>query len=44
VLLESWVAGRWVRPCDEGTPLLHAATGEQVARVSTEPVRASEAP
>ncbi len=43
MLLESWVAGRWVRPADEGAPLLHAATGEQVARVSTRPVPAAEA-
>jgi oxepin-CoA hydrolase/3-oxo-5,6-dehydrosuberyl-CoA semialdehyde dehydrogenase len=43
VLLESWVAGRWVRPADEGVPLVHAATGEQVARVSTDPVPAAEA-
>ena len=43
MLLESWVAGRWLRPSDEGTPLLHAATGDEVARVSTRPVPATEA-
>jgi oxepin-CoA hydrolase/3-oxo-5,6-dehydrosuberyl-CoA semialdehyde dehydrogenase len=32
-----------VRPSDEGVPLLHAATGEQVARVSTDPVPAADA-
>ncbi len=42
-MLESWVAGRWLRPADDGVPLLHAATGEQVARVSTAPVPAAEA-
>ena len=43
MLLESWVAGRWVAPTDEGAPLLHAVTGEPVARVSTRPVPAREA-
>jgi oxepin-CoA hydrolase/3-oxo-5,6-dehydrosuberyl-CoA semialdehyde dehydrogenase len=43
VLLESYVAGRWLRPPDEGTPLLHAATGDEVARVSTRPVPAAAA-
>lgn len=33
-LLESYAAGRWVRPDDEGTPVHDAATGEEVARVS----------
>ncbi len=33
--LESYVAGRWFRPADEGEPVLDAATGEEVARVST---------
>ena len=42
-MLESWVAGRWLRPTDDGVPLLHAATGEQVARVSTAPVPAAAA-
>ena len=42
-MLESYVAGAWRRPADEGTPLLHAATGEQVARASTAPVPAAEA-
>ena len=43
VLLESWVAGRWVRPDDEGAPVLSAVTGEEVARTSTRPVPAAEA-
>ena len=43
MLLESHVAGHWRTPQDEGKPLLHAATGEEVARVSTRPVPAQEA-
>ena len=43
MLLESWVGGRWLRPSDEGAPLLHAVTGDEVARVSTRPVAAAEA-
>jgi oxepin-CoA hydrolase / 3-oxo-5,6-dehydrosuberyl-CoA semialdehyde dehydrogenase len=43
VLLESYVAGRWQAPPDEGAPLVHAATGEEVARVSTAPVPAQQA-
>jgi oxepin-CoA hydrolase/3-oxo-5,6-dehydrosuberyl-CoA semialdehyde dehydrogenase len=35
VLLESYVAGRWQAPPDEGTPLLDAATGQPVARLSS---------
>jgi len=42
-VLESWVAGRWRAPSDEGAPLLDAATGRPVARVSTAPVPAAEA-
>ncbi len=34
-LLESYAAGRWFRASDEGTPLLDASTGEQVARISS---------
>ncbi|WP_167000812.1 phenylacetic acid degradation bifunctional protein PaaZ [Mumia sp. ZJ430] len=34
-LLQSYVAGRWYAAPDEGTPLLDAATGEEVARVSS---------
>ncbi len=34
-LLESYVAGRWVAPSDEGVPLADAATGEPVARISS---------
>jgi oxepin-CoA hydrolase/3-oxo-5,6-dehydrosuberyl-CoA semialdehyde dehydrogenase len=34
-VLESYVAGTWVTPSGEGEPLLDAATGEEVARVST---------
>ena len=43
MVLESWVAGRWRTPDDEGLPLLHAATGEEVARLSTQPVPIGEA-
>jgi oxepin-CoA hydrolase/3-oxo-5,6-dehydrosuberyl-CoA semialdehyde dehydrogenase len=42
-VLENYVAGRWRRPQDDGAPLLHAATGEQVALVSTDPVPAADA-
>ena len=34
-LLESYAAGRWFRATDEGAPLLDAATGEEVARISS---------
>ena len=34
-LLESYVAGSWFRAQDEGEALLDAATGEEVARVSS---------
>lgn len=34
-LLESYVAGAWWRAADAGTPLLDAATGEEVARISS---------
>jgi len=34
-LLESYLAGRWVRAQDEGEPVLDAVTGEEVARVSS---------
>ena len=34
-LLESYAAGRWFRSADEGMPLLDAATGEEVARISS---------
>ena len=34
-LLESYAAGRWTTPDDEGKPLLDAATGVEVARWST---------
>ena len=33
-LLESYAAGGWFRADDEGQPLLDAATGEEVARIS----------
>jgi oxepin-CoA hydrolase/3-oxo-5,6-dehydrosuberyl-CoA semialdehyde dehydrogenase len=35
-LLESYVEGRWFAARDEGTPLLDAATGETVARISSD--------
>jgi oxepin-CoA hydrolase/3-oxo-5,6-dehydrosuberyl-CoA semialdehyde dehydrogenase len=41
--MESYVAGSWRTPTDEGRPVLHAVTGEVVARVSTQPVPAAEA-
>ncbi|SPL98066.1 Aldehyde dehydrogenase, PaaZ [[Actinomadura] parvosata subsp. kistnae] len=34
-LLESYAAGRWFRAADDGEPLLDAATGEEVARISS---------
>ncbi len=34
-LLESYAAGSWYRAPDEGQPLLDAATGEEVARISS---------
>ncbi|HWG93061.1 MAG TPA: phenylacetic acid degradation bifunctional protein PaaZ [Mycobacteriales bacterium] len=42
-MLEHYVAGRWSTPTDEGLPLHDAATGEEVARLSTAPVPAAEA-
>ena len=41
--VESWIAGRWYTPGDEGTALLDATSGVEVARVSTAPVAAAEA-
>ncbi len=43
VLLESWVAGHWRTPTDEGVPLVHAVTGEEVARLSSAPVPVADA-
>ena len=34
-MLESYAAGRWYAASDEGKPLLDAATGEEVARISS---------
>jgi oxepin-CoA hydrolase/3-oxo-5,6-dehydrosuberyl-CoA semialdehyde dehydrogenase len=34
-LLESYAGGRWLSASDEGQPLLDAATGEEVARISS---------
>jgi oxepin-CoA hydrolase/3-oxo-5,6-dehydrosuberyl-CoA semialdehyde dehydrogenase len=36
MLLRSYVNGSWHAPSDEGQPLLDAATGEEVARVSSQ--------
>ncbi|MGA8987362.1 phenylacetic acid degradation bifunctional protein PaaZ [Aeromicrobium sp.] len=33
-LLESYAAGSWFRATDDGTPLLDATTGDEVARIS----------
>ena len=41
--MESYVAGRWNPMEDEGRPVLDAATGGVVARVSEHPVAAAEA-
>ncbi len=35
MLLESYAQGRWQRAAEDGEPLLDAATGEQVARISS---------
>ena len=43
MLLEHYVAGRWLTPDDEGLPLVDAATGAEVARLSTAPVPAADA-
>ena len=43
MLLEHYVAGRWRTPDDDGLPVVDAATGEEVARLSTAPVPAVEA-
>jgi oxepin-CoA hydrolase / 3-oxo-5,6-dehydrosuberyl-CoA semialdehyde dehydrogenase len=42
-VLEHYVAGRWRAPVDDGMPLLDAATGDEVARLSTAPVPAADA-
>jgi oxepin-CoA hydrolase / 3-oxo-5,6-dehydrosuberyl-CoA semialdehyde dehydrogenase len=42
-MLEHFVAGRWRTPQDDGMPLLDAATGDEVARLSTAPVPAADA-
>ncbi|HET7683232.1 MAG TPA: phenylacetic acid degradation bifunctional protein PaaZ [Marmoricola sp.] len=34
-LLESYADGKWFRAADEGAPLVDAATGEEVARISS---------
>ena len=43
MLIESYVAGGWRTPADEGKALLDASTGAEVARVSTDPVPAQDA-
>ena len=42
-MLQSYVAGSWRTPTDAGAPLLDAATGIEVARISTAPVPAAAA-
>jgi oxepin-CoA hydrolase/3-oxo-5,6-dehydrosuberyl-CoA semialdehyde dehydrogenase len=42
-VLEHYVAGRWRTPEDDGLPLVDAATGEQVARLSTAKVPMADA-
>jgi oxepin-CoA hydrolase/3-oxo-5,6-dehydrosuberyl-CoA semialdehyde dehydrogenase len=42
-VLENYVAGHWRRPEGDGAPLPHAATGDEVARVSDRPVPAADA-
>ena len=42
-LLESYTAGRWFAAADGGEPLLDAATGEQVARISARGLDVAEA-
>lgn len=37
-ILHSYIGGQWHRPADTGRPLLDAATGEPVARISSEPL------
>jgi oxepin-CoA hydrolase/3-oxo-5,6-dehydrosuberyl-CoA semialdehyde dehydrogenase len=34
-LIESYVAGQWFRPHDEGAPVADAVTGDEVARISS---------
>jgi oxepin-CoA hydrolase/3-oxo-5,6-dehydrosuberyl-CoA semialdehyde dehydrogenase len=33
-LLQSYIGGKWLSPIDDGRPLLDAATGDEVARIS----------
>lgn len=42
-MLQNWVGGRWQQAEDDGSPLLDAATGVEVARVSRRPVPAADA-
>jgi oxepin-CoA hydrolase / 3-oxo-5,6-dehydrosuberyl-CoA semialdehyde dehydrogenase len=42
-MLEHYVAGRWRTPVDDGLPLHDAATGQEVARLSTAPVPMADA-
>ncbi|MCW2544895.1 MAG: paaN, partial [Frankiales bacterium] len=41
--MESFVGGTWVRPSDEGAPVLDATTGKTVAHVSQQPVPIADA-
>lgn len=42
-VLSSYIAGSWREPADSGRPAVDAATGEEVARWSEEPVEGAEA-
>lgn len=41
--LQSFLLGRWHTPADDGRPLHDAATGAEIARITTEPLSAADA-